>query len=91
MGNANVSRNREKVQADLAITNIGQLLTIRPGDGPKRGAGARDLGVIEGTVASNKGEVAALGSQDLFEQEVSLTPGAKVIDAQGKIVGSGFR
>lgn len=91
MGNANVSRNREKVQADLAITNIGQLLTIRPGDGPKRGAGARDLGVIEGAfIASNKGEVAALGSQDLFEQEVSLTPGAKVIDAQGKIVAPGF-
>ena len=74
-----------------AITNIGQLLTIRPGDGPKRGAGARDLGVIEGAfIASNKGEVAALGSQDLFEQEVSLTPGAKVIDAQGKIVAPGF-
>ncbi len=91
MDNAQVLRNDEKTKADLAVINTGQLLTMKPGHGPKKGSGARDLGVIEDAfIASYKGEVVALGSQDLFGQEVFLAPGAKVIDAQGKVVAPGF-
>lgn len=87
----NARRPSKKAQADLAITNIGQLLTMNPGKGPKKGACARNLGILEGAfLASYQGRVVAFGSQDCFYEDVELIPGAKVINAENKVVTPGF-
>ncbi|HHT84637.1 MAG: imidazolonepropionase [Bacillota bacterium] len=88
-----VSAHRQpgKVFADMAITNIGQLLTMNPGKGPKRGAEAQDLGIIENAfLASHEGKVVACGPQAVFSEKVELAAGATVTDARGKVVAPGF-
>lgn len=83
--------NIHKPQADLIITNIGQLLTMNPGNGPKRGAEAGDLGIIEDAfLASFEGKVVAFGPQRHFGRRVAPVPGAKFIDARGRVVSPGF-
>ncbi len=88
---ADTVRRPGKVFADMVITNIGQLLTMNPGKGPKRGAEARDLGIIENAfLAASQGKVAACGPQAAFSETVELVAGATVIDAGGKVVAPGF-
>lgn len=80
-----------KPAVDLVVKNIGQLLTMSPGEGPKRGLQAQDLGVLEDAfLGSNQGVVVALGPQSFMEEQIDIMPGAKVIDAKGKVVAPGF-
>lgn len=80
-----------KVLADMVVINIGQILTMNPGKGPKRGAEAKDLGIIEDAfLAAYQGKVVACGPQAAFPERVEVLAGATVIDACGKVVAPGF-
>jgi imidazolonepropionase len=80
-----------KVLADMVVTNIGQLLTMNPGEGPKRGTQAKDLGIMENAfLASYQGKVVACGPQAAYPEMVEVTGDATVIDACGRVVAPGF-
>ena len=75
----------EKVAADLIITNIGQLLTMNPGGGPK-GKDAQDLGIVrDAFLAAYEGKVAASGPQDLLHEIIEPAVGTRIIDG-GRVV-----
>ncbi|HHY12263.1 MAG TPA: imidazolonepropionase [Firmicutes bacterium] len=91
MNKVDVNKHSGKIAADMVITNIGQLLTMNPGNGPKRGAEASDLGIVENAfLASYEGKVVALGPRGSFKEMVELMAGARVIDAHGRVVSPGF-
>jgi len=76
------------MNADLVITNIGQLVTCASGNRPKRGADMRDVGIIEnGAVAINGGLLVAVGTSDEITAEYTSD---ESIDADGKVVCPGF-
>jgi len=76
------------MNADLLITNIGQLVTCASGNKPKRGADMRDVGIIEnGAVAIKDGTFLSVGTSD----EINAAYAAEeIIDAGGKVVCPGF-
>ncbi|NLA59940.1 MAG: imidazolonepropionase [Firmicutes bacterium] len=79
------------MNADFLITNIGQLVVVPPGAGPKRGREMRDLGIVRDAVlAARDGVVVAVGPRDEVMPGVTLCPGASVVDAGGRLVGPGF-
>jgi len=83
--------NQEGTYADLVITNIGQLLTMRGPLEPKRGSAARDLGIVEDAfMASWGGKVIACGKARDLSAKVKLGPQGIVVDAGGKVVSPGF-
>lgn len=76
------------MKADLVISNIGQLVTCASGGKPKRGAGMRDVGLIEnGGVAIAAGKIIAIGKSD---EILSKYSGQQAVDAEGKVVCPGF-
>ncbi len=76
------------MNADLIVTNIGQLVTCASPAGPKRGEGMRDVGLIEdGAVAIVDGKFVAVGRATDVESEYEP---ANVIDAGGRVVCPGF-
>ncbi len=84
-------KSNRKPEADFVLTNIGQLLTMAPGDGPKRGQDARDLGILENAfLASKEGKIVALGPNLSLEDEVDLLENARVVDARRRVVVPGF-
>lgn len=76
------------MKADLLISNIGQLVTCASGGKPKRGAGMRDVGLIEdGAVAVVDGKIIGVGSSaDMLRDHSS----GETIDAGGRVVCPGF-
>lgn len=77
--------------ADLLITNIGQLLLIPAGQGPKRGvAMSRIEAVQDAALASRDGMVVAAGPREEVVSAISLTADATVVDAGGALVTPGF-
>ena len=76
------------MQPDLIIANARQLVTCRSGDGPKRGAAMRDVGIVEdGAVAIRGGTIIEVGTtHDLLAR----FPGTATVDADGKVVCPGF-
>lgn len=79
------------MKADFLITGIGQLVTVPPAGGPKRGRAMRDLGLVkDAALAAMDGTVVAVGEQDAVMREISLTPDARVVDAGGRLAGPGF-
>ncbi len=76
-------------QIDLIIHNAGQLCTMPLEDnGPQRGAGLGNLGIIEGgAVAIHNGAIYAVGSSEKILGEFE---GAEEIDAGGKLVTPGL-
>jgi imidazolonepropionase len=79
------------MEADFLITNIGQLLTLNGDYAPRRGASARDLGVIEDVcLAAKDGIVVAAGPADEVLRTVALERNAVVLDAEGRVVCPGF-
>ncbi len=79
------------MKADFLITNIGQLVTIPPSAGPKRGREMREMGVVrDAVVAARDGVIVATGSRDEVMQAVTPGPDARVVDAEGRLVGPGF-
>ncbi len=92
-----------KIEADLLITGIGQLLTMAAchkvegnGDlvqteGPKRGQGAGHIGLLHNAaVACKDGLVVAVGSNESICSRTRLAVDATVLDAEGRTVTPGF-
>jgi imidazolonepropionase len=76
------------MNADLIVTNIGQLVTCASGGKPKRGAEMCDVRLIEnGAVAITDGKFIGVGNRDSIEAEYTA---AEFIDVGGKAVCPGF-
>ncbi len=76
------------MNADLIISNIGQLVTCASDGKPKRGAAMRDVGIIEdAAIAVIDGKIAACGQA--ADIDGSFDPG-QIIDAEGRVVCPGF-
>ena len=76
------------MNADLIITNIGQLVTCASAGKPKRGSEMRHIGSIEdGAVAIAGGKFIAIGRHDEISSQFIA---AETIDAGGKAVCPGF-
>lgn len=75
--------------SELAIVNIGQLVTLAGPQRPRVGAELRDLGIVEdGAILIREGRVAWAGSYtDLLPQ---IHPGIKMLDADRRCVTPGF-
>ena len=76
--------------ADCVVAGCRELLTCA-GPLPKRKEALRDLGVIEnGWVASSKGIIVFVGTEDEFLAQVSPGPDAVTVDGQGMVALPGF-
>ena len=74
----------------LLIAHCKQLLTMRGGKGPRRGAALGRLGIIrDGAVLSHKGSIVAVGPTDTVARH-KLARRAKKIDARELVVLPGF-
>src|SRR5438445_3857034 len=74
----------------LLLTNIGQLLTLRGGAGPRRGRELADLAIVEdAAVLVSKGKIAAVGKRKEVLKAVKKF-NAKEFDCRGKVVLPGF-
>jgi imidazolonepropionase len=57
-------RPRKQAAQPLLLTNVGQLLTLRGGDGPRRGRELRELGIIEdAAVLCVAGKIVSVGTE----------------------------
>lgn len=76
-------------QVDLIIYGIGQLCTMPlENDGPQRGAGLGNLGLIEdGVIVIHNGVIAEVGTREEMEGKFVS---AEVINAEGKLVTPGL-
>ena len=74
--------------ADLLISNIGQLLTCANSGKPKRKEQMQDVGLIrDAAVAVRDGSIVAAGKMKELEDQYTAK---QVLDAQGKAVCPGF-
>ncbi len=80
------------MQADLLITNIGQLVTCRPiCQGPLTGPDLGHLEVIQdGAVAALDGKIVAVGTRRELDEQVELSDNCQTIDAKGRVVTPGL-
>jgi imidazolonepropionase len=77
-----------KMNADLIVSNIGQLVTCASGGKSKRGAAMQDVGLIEnGATAIANGKFVGVGSSSEIVREFQSD---KMIDAEGGVVCPGF-
>ena len=75
------------MNADLIVSNIGQLVTCAS-PGRKRGEAMRDVGIIEnGAVAVKDGKIAGVGTSDQIRDGFES---GSAIDAGGRVVCPGF-
>ena len=74
----------------LLLTNIGQLLTLRGGAGPRRGRELGELAIMgDGAALCAAGKISAVGSRrEVTKQAKKLK--AKEFDCGGKVVLPGF-
>src|SRR5262249_7369102 len=78
------------IDADLAIVNTSELLTVR-GPAPRRGAAQGDLGIIEhGCLAARSGRIVFVGDERDYRRQVRLNRRGLEIDATGRTVLPGF-
>ena len=76
------------MNADLIVSNIGQLVTCASGGRSKRGAAMRDVGLIQnGAVAVKNGKFVAVGSSSEILREFQSD---NTRDADGGVVCPGF-
>ena len=80
------------MKADLLVKNAGQLVTVAGySRKAKRGQELAELGIIgDGAVAARAGVIIAVGPTAEVLAKVELEEGAKVIDAEGKVVLPGL-
>lgn len=78
--------------ADLLVTNCGQLLTLQsPTAKPRRGDALADLALIEdGALAANRGRIVAAGEKTAVERSVTPVAACRTVDAGGAVVMPGF-
>ncbi len=78
------------IQADLAIVNAAELLTVA-GPAPRLGADLRDVGVVPGgCVAAHEGRIVFVGDARDYRRQVHLDRHGVEIDAVGRTVLPGF-
>jgi len=78
------------VPKPLLVTNIGQLLTLRGGAGPRRGRDLAELGMVEdAAVLCAKGKIVAAGKRREVSKQAKKFK-AKEFDCEGKVVLPGF-
>jgi len=76
--------------ADFLIRNA-DLVATCAGPGPRVGAAQNDISALaHGSIAGLTGRIVFVGTTVAGDREVSLTPTARVIDAQGCTVVPGF-
>ena len=74
----------------LLLTNIGQLLTLRGGAGPRRGRDLAELGMVEdAAVFCANGKIVATGKRREVSKQAKRLK-AKEFDCEGKVVLPGF-
>jgi imidazolonepropionase len=77
-----------KHKADVILRNARQLVTCASPNGPKRGAGLRDAGLItDGAVAIRDGRIVAVGPTPHILDTVAAD---REIDVSGRVVCPGF-
>ena len=76
------------MHCDLIIHNIGQLVTCRSDNGPRKGVAMSDIGMVkDGAIAIKNGFVIEVGtSADLLSRNES----GNLLDAEGRVVMPGF-
>ncbi|HMJ81920.1 MAG TPA: imidazolonepropionase [Vicinamibacterales bacterium] len=78
------------IAADFLIRNTSEVLTCA-GPAPRRGPAQADARSIPGAaVAAYNGRIVFIGFESLLPHEVTLTPGATIVDAGGGAVVPGF-
>ncbi len=81
-------------RSPLLLVNVGQLLTLRGGKGPRRGAELRELGLVEdGAVLCAGGKIVSAGTtKDALRDPWVRKNRKKIeeIDCAGKVVLPGF-
>src|SRR5437867_187535 len=78
------------IDADLAIVDASELVTVR-GAAPRRGAAQADLGIIEhGCLAARDGLIVFVGDERDYRRQVRLSRAGLEIDATGRTVLPGF-
>lgn len=79
-----------QVLRPILLTHASQLLTLRGGNAPRRGAELRDLGIVEdGAVLIADGKIVAVGKTDEVAKH-ALAKKAEAIDCTVKVVLPGF-
>lgn len=78
-------------ECDFLIRNIGQLLTLDGENRPRRGAAAKELGVLEDVcLAAKDGVVVGIGPEDELLRSIPMKDDAVVVDARRGVVCPGF-
>ena len=78
------------IAADFLIRNTSEVLTCA-GPAPRRGPAQADARSIPAAaVAAHNGRIVFIGFESLLPHEVTLTPGATIVDAGGGAVVPGF-
>jgi imidazolonepropionase len=76
------------IKIDLLIHHAAQLVTCASPDGPRRGDGLADVGLIpDGAVAVADGEIVGVGTSDDLLAEYTAR---ETLDVSNKVVGPGF-
>jgi imidazolonepropionase len=82
------TNNEQLVRADLVITGASEVLVCPPG-----GAGGEHPGlarIVGGAVAAKEGRIVWVGPADRMAEEVRLSTGGELFDAQGRVVMPGL-
>lgn len=75
--------------AEIAVVNIGQLVTMAGPNRPRAGTEMRELGLIrDAALLAREGRIEATGAY--AELRGQIEPGTQVIDAGGRLVTPGF-
>jgi imidazolonepropionase len=78
------------IYADLVVANLKQLVTCA-GQAPKRGAGMKEVGLLEKAwVAGRKGQVVFVGQEKEFREKVSLTDRTLLLDGTEQVALPGL-
>lgn len=80
-----------KVQADLIITNIGELVTMAGSPPPRRGEAAGRLSIVpRGGIACMDGRVVWTGPEKDLAGAVTAVKDSTEIDVSGRVITPGF-
>lgn len=78
-------------EIDLCIKNIGQLLTMKGSDGPRKGKEMLELGLIEGAIVCiSQGKIVEAGKEEEIHPKLKDYKIKHTIDAKGKLVTPGL-
>ncbi len=80
-----------KVQADLLLTNIGELVTMAGSPGLRRGEAAKELFIIsDAAIASFQGRIVWTGKSRDASRSVKQVENSLELNVEGKVITPGF-